>query len=256
MALSVVVGFHPASSSITTHSQQPPSTSMLRHQLLRPTIHSRMPISQEQSGPFISLPLVDRRTAVMSSIGLLVSTLFNNISDVHGAAHASEFADMPALKGKDYGKTKMRYPDYVETNSGLQYKDLRVGNGTTPKKGDMVVVDWDGYTIGYYGRIFEARNRTKGGSFEGDDKAFYKFKLGSHEVIPAFEEAVSGMSLGGIRRIIVPPELGYPENDYNKSGPRPTTFSGQRALDFVLRNQGLIDKTLLFDIELIKVATS
>jgi hypothetical protein len=27
-------------------------------------------------------------------------------------------------------------------------------------------VDWDGYTIGYYGRIFEARNKTKGGSFE------------------------------------------------------------------------------------------
>lgn len=26
-------------------------------------------------------------------------------------------------------------------------------------------------------------------------------------------------------RIIVPPEIGYPENDYNKSGPRPTTFS-------------------------------
>lgn len=23
----------------------------------------------------------------------------------------------------------------------------------------------------------------------------------------------------------MPPELGYPENDYNKSGPRPTTFS-------------------------------
>ena len=28
---------------------------------------------------------------------------------------------------------------------------------------------------------------------------------------------------------------------------------GQRALDFVLRNQGLIDKTLLFDIELLKI---
>lgn len=27
-------------------------------------------------------------------------------------------------------------------------------------------VDWDGYTIGYYGRIFEARNKSKGGSFE------------------------------------------------------------------------------------------
>ncbi|XP_063939524.1 peptidyl-prolyl cis-trans isomerase FKBP19, chloroplastic isoform X2 [Daucus carota subsp. sativus] len=239
---SSVVGFHPASA-------ETPSTSLpaLSHQLPRPpsshVTHrlSRMPVSQGlccgelvigqgESAPldYKSLPVVHRRTAVMSSIGLLVSVLMNN-SDDHGAADASEFADMPALKGKDYGKTKMRYPDYIETNSGLQYKDLRVGNGPMPKKGDMVV---------------------------GDDKAFYRFKLGSREVIPAFEEAVSGMSLGGIRRIIVPPELGYPENDYNKSGPRPTTFSGQRALDFVLRNQGLIDKTLLFDIELIKVGTS
>lgn len=29
---------------------------------------------------------------------------------------------VPALRGKDYGKTKMRYPDYLETESGLQYK--------------------------------------------------------------------------------------------------------------------------------------
>ncbi|XP_042500517.1 peptidyl-prolyl cis-trans isomerase FKBP19, chloroplastic isoform X3 [Macadamia integrifolia] len=160
---------------------------------------------------------------------------------------------VPAIRGKDYGKTKMRYPDYAETESGLQYKDLRAGSGPTPKMGETVVVDWDGYTIGYYGRIFEARNKTKGGSFEGDDKDYFKFTLGSQQVIPAFEEAILGMAAGGIRRIIVPPELGYPENDFNKSGPRPTTFSGQRALDFVLRNQGLIDKTLLFDIELLKI---
>ncbi|KAK3127735.1 hypothetical protein QOZ80_7AG0577720 [Eleusine coracana subsp. coracana] len=169
------------------------------------------------------------------------------------AAAKAEFADMPALRGKDYGKSKMRYPDYTETESGLQYKDLRVGDGPSPKQGETVVVDWDGYTIGYYGRIFEARNKTKGGSFEGGDKDFFKFKLGSGQVIPAFEEAIQGMAPGGVRRIIVPPELGYPDNDYNKSGPKPTTFSGQRALDFVLRNQGLIDKTLLFDIELLKI---
>lgn len=29
---------------------------------------------------------------------------------------------VPALRGKDYGKTKMSYPDYTETGSGLQYK--------------------------------------------------------------------------------------------------------------------------------------
>lgn len=32
---------------------------------------------------------------------------------------------VPALRGKDYGKTKMRYPDYTETESGLQYKVTR-----------------------------------------------------------------------------------------------------------------------------------
>ncbi|XP_022972139.1 peptidyl-prolyl cis-trans isomerase FKBP19, chloroplastic [Cucurbita maxima] len=196
----------------------------------------------------------DRRGVVFSSFGLLAGALLNVADD--GLAVASEFADMPALRGKDYGKTKMKYPDYTETESGLQYKDLRMGEGPSPKVGDTVVVDWDGYTIGYYGRIFEARNKTKGGSFEGDDKDYFKFRLGSQQVIPAFEEAVSGMALGGIRRIIVPPELGYPENDFNKKGPRPTKFSGQRALDFVLRNQGLIDKTLLFDIELLKIIPS
>ena len=31
--------------------------------------------------------------------------------------------------------------------------------------------------------------------------------------------------MGGIRRIIVPVELGYPNNDMNALGPRPLTFS-------------------------------
>ncbi|KAL0728191.1 hypothetical protein Bca4012_024284 [Brassica carinata] len=198
----------------------------------RTTVTARLPDRTDDFSPLRSSGgEFDRRKLLVSSVGLLIGAL---VCD--GAiAEASQFADICKL-------------------------DLRVGTGRIPKKGEKVVVDWDGYTIGYYGRIFEARNKTKGGSFEGDEKEFFKFTLGSNEVIPAFEEAVSGMALGGIRRLVVPPELGYPENDYNKSGPRPTTFSvslpsvyGQRALDFVLRNQGLIDKTLLFDVELLKI---
>ncbi|KAL5717151.1 Peptidyl-prolyl cis-trans isomerase fkbp19 [Ranunculus cassubicifolius] len=192
-----------------------------------------------------------RRHIMFSVIGILIGNLWRGQEDQ--VASASQFADMPALRGKDYGKSKMRYPDYSETESGLQYKDLRVGTGPSPKMGETVVIDWDGYTIGYLGRIFEARNKAKGGPFEGGDKEFLKFKLGSQQVIPAFEESLVGMAPGGIRRIIVPPELGYPDNDFNKLGPRPMTFSGQRHLDFVLKNEGLIDKTLLFDIELIKI---
>ncbi len=33
------------------------------------------------------------------------------------------------------------------------------------------------------------------------------------------------MREGGIRRIVVPVELGYPNNDMNALGPSPTTFS-------------------------------
>lgn len=85
-------------------------------------------------------------------------------------------------------------------------------------------------------------------------QVFFRFQVGDPEVLPAFNEAVAGMKVGSIRRIIVPPELGYPDNDLSKGKPSPSTFSGRRALDFVLRNQGMIDKTLLFDIELVKVS--
>ena len=34
-----------------------------------------------------------------------------------------------------------------------------------------------------------------------------------------------GAQVGGIRRLIVPVELGYPDNDFNKKGPKPSTFS-------------------------------
>ncbi|XP_078160147.1 FKBP-like peptidyl-prolyl cis-trans isomerase family protein isoform X2 [Carex rostrata] len=168
---------------------------------------------------------VTRRRNILFLLGAASTAAFKHSLDA-GSASAAEYADLPALRGKDYGKTKMRYPDYTETQSGLQYKDLRVGTGSPPKIGETVV---------------------------GGDKDFFKFTLGYGQVIPAFEEAVAGMAPGGVRRIIVPPELGYPDTDFSKLGPRPTTFSGQRALAFVLDNQGLIDKTLLFDIELLKV---
>jgi len=133
-------------------------------------------------------------------------------------------------------------------------KDVKVGEGAAPRAGDRVVIDWSGYTIGYYGRPFEAAGKTKGGAFEAE-KDLFRFELGDKKVIPALERAVSDMRVGGVRQIIVPPELGYPPSDpgHDKIGPKPSTFSGQRALNFVLQNQGLIDKTLLINVELKRV---
>ena len=61
---------------------------------------------------------------------------------------------------------QIRYPDFVTTPSGLQYKDFREGSGEPPEAGDTVVLDWAGVTIGYYGRPFEAR-RGRNQFFDG-----------------------------------------------------------------------------------------
>mmetsp|Transcript_12851 Transcript_12851/g.18965 ORF Transcript_12851/g.18965 Transcript_12851/m.18965 type:complete len:249 (-) Transcript_12851:167-913(-) len=153
-------------------------------------------------------------------------------------------------------KSRARYPDFTLTDSGLQYKDVRVGTeGPSPEDGDRVVIDWEGYTIGYFGRPFEMKNSVKGGAFEGD-KDYFRFVLGQGKAIPAIEEGVRGMKRGGLRQLIIPREIGYPASDpkHNVVGPKPSTFSGERALNFVLENEaGTIDKTILINIELKRV---
>lgn len=42
-----------------------------------------------------------------------------------------------------------------------------------------------------------------------EGKTPIKFKLGSEEVIPGFNEGVLGMEIGEVRRIEIPPERGY-----------------------------------------------
>jgi FKBP-type peptidyl-prolyl cis-trans isomerase len=37
----------------------------------------------------------------------------------------------------------------------------------------------------------------------------YAFRLGTNSVIPGFEQGVTGMRVGGMRRVTVPPTLGY-----------------------------------------------
>lgn len=162
------------------------------------------------------------------------------------SAELSKTQPMPALSDQQqqsYGKSRISYPDFTQTESGLQYKDAKPGSGDPSRVGDRVVIDWEGYTIGFYGRPFEARNKVKGGAFTGDDKDFFRFIIGKGTAIPALEEGLLGMRIGGVRQIIVPPELGYPASDpsHTQVGPKPLTFSGQRALDFVLQVSGAID---------------
>lgn len=117
-------------------------------------------------------------------------------------------------------------------------------------------MDWEGYTVGYYGRPFQTRNKVKGGAFDATDADNIRWIVGSGSVIKAIDEAIQYMTEGGITQVIVPAELGYPASgdpEHDLVGPKPSTFSGMRALNFVLDNQNLIDKTLLINVKLIRV---
>eukprot|EP00746_Dinoflagellata_sp_MGD_P015506 gnl/MRDRNA2_/MRDRNA2_134472_c0_seq1.p1 gnl/MRDRNA2_/MRDRNA2_134472_c0~~gnl/MRDRNA2_/MRDRNA2_134472_c0_seq1.p1 ORF type:complete len:334 (+),score=54.64 gnl/MRDRNA2_/MRDRNA2_134472_c0_seq1:55-1056(+) len=146
-----------------------------------------------------------------------------------------------------------------DADSGLLFQEVRLGAGDAVASGDQVAVDWACYTV-HRGFIVQAKLLTKGGAFEGDYESLLRFKLDDGKVIGAINEAVKGMRKGGIRRIItVPGALYYPNVKGSNEkqtfaagiGPVPSTFTGKRALDQVLTNPGLIDKSLVFDIELL-----
>eukprot|EP00978_Attheya_sp_CCMP212_P030465 scaffold112092_cov45-Attheya_sp.AAC.1 len=51
-----------------------------------------------------------------------------------------------------------KYDDFRLSDEGWQYKDVKLGVGNVEiQDGDRVVFDWSGYTIGYFGRPFQAK---------------------------------------------------------------------------------------------------
>lgn len=191
----------------------------------------------------------------IASLTAATATVNTMKADASTGAKEGKFEYQPALEGLDYGKPRTYYPDFVQKPSGLQYKMMKEGVGATPSVGDKVVIDWEGYTIGYYGRPFEVRNKVKGGAFDSTETDYFRWVIGSGQAIQALDEGLQYMKEGGIAQIIIPAELGYPKGDPNHDlvGPKPSSFSGERALNFVLDNKNLIDKTLLINVKLVKI---
>jgi len=93
--------------------------------------------------------------------------------------------------------TKM-LPQPVTTSSGLKYVDLVIGSGESPKTGQTVVVHYTG----------TLENGTKFDS-SVDRGQPYTFPIGMGRVIKGWDEGVMTMRIGGKRKLIIPPDLGY-----------------------------------------------
>ncbi|KAL3802099.1 hypothetical protein HJC23_010855 [Cyclotella cryptica] len=198
-----------------------------------------------------SIHNISRRSILFQSAS--AALLFNSVSSLANAEELRE-DNMYAPK---FVQT---YEDFTTTSEGWSYKDVKVGSdvgGGELRDGDRVVFDWSGYTIGYFGRPFEAKGGPQGGAFDKDIN-YFRATLGSKQLIPGLECALRTMKPGGVRQVIIPfGPLSYPADDKNHDlvGPKPTTFSGMRALNFVLENPR-VDRTLLFNVKLIRVDRS
>ncbi len=91
---------------------------------------------------------------------------------------------------------------FTRTPSGLYYEDVTQGTGEPATAGQSVSVAYTGWL-------------TNGTQFDSGE---FPFLLGAGQVVPGFDEGVRGMRVGGVRRIIIPPELGYGNRG---SGPVP-----------------------------------
>ena len=86
-----------------------------------------------------------------------------------------------------------------EPPSELQIDDEITGDGAEATAGTRVVVHYVGVSWST-GRQFDA-------SWDRDDT--FDFRLGAGEVIVGWDQGVTGMRVGGRRRLTIPPHLGY-----------------------------------------------
>ena len=83
----------------------------------------------------------------------------------------------------------------------LEIDDLSVGAGREAKTGDTVHVQYTGTLTN--GKKFDSSYDHGGDPF--------KFTIGKGEVIKGWDQGVSGMKVGGKRRLRIPSDLGYGE---------------------------------------------
>lgn len=87
--------------------------------------------------------------------------------------------------------------EFKDIGGGLMVWDVKVGDGAECKPGAEVTIHYTGWLLS--GKVFDTTK--KGGGIPAH------FFLG--RLIAGWQKGIPGMKAGGIRRLKIPPELGY-----------------------------------------------
>lgn len=123
------------------------------------------------------------------------------------------------------------------TPSGLKYIDLKEGEGdVTPRYGQLLSIKYTGY--------IKLPNSDK----EKFDSSTFLVKHGNGRTVPGLDEGLHTMKAGGVRRLIIPPKLGYVEVGL---GPLPESPLARYKLSNLLED--MVEQrggNVIFDVEL------
>lgn len=127
-----------------------------------------------------------------------IQAAFTTKLQARQAAEAAELAAKSKSEGEAFLAENKGKPGVQVTESGLQYRVERAGNGATPTASDVVRVHYKGTLLN--GETFDS-------SYDRGEPA--EFGLG--QVIPGWSEGVQLMKVGSKYTFWIPAELAYGE---------------------------------------------
>lgn len=98
-------------------------------------------------------------------------------------------------------KTFSQHDKYKDDKAAL-FADLHIGDGEELTANKKAAVYYRGWLTD--GTLFDASRPDEKGELQP-----FMFTLGAHQVITGWEQALTGMKVGGVRFVIVPPAVGY-----------------------------------------------
>jgi FKBP-type peptidyl-prolyl cis-trans isomerase len=139
---------------------------------------------------------------------LTLFTAFAAAACAGGSSASPSAAPEPAAAPPISASLGIDLAEYTRTPQGLYYRDLKVGEGKVAAVNSRVVV-------GYRGALARTGAQI-------DSSAGFGISLSNDPIIRGWKLGIPGMKEGGVRNLVIPPELGYGSREVANVPPHST----------------------------------